>query len=286
MSGFFKRLGTWCLQSSLWIVALGLMLASSGIDGTYMERLNAWPSFGYILNFMSDVANLILMYWYGRLQQDRSPKKQERSRHVLKAEWVAIGYSWLFSWRQLRPQVYNVETMPVLSKLFGAGETGSAWEVEVLALVFAGFIPLILAFIGYVQSLLAGRLEDEQKVSAKATQEVTSGRSNTQRTPIDDEHDQPYSARSAHRATAQDDLARSVGTQDAKDRPVVSVLSPEERRAQALALWSQDPMLTQESMAQALGVSRQTVSRDFAHMSADGIVKKNGNGVEVLPSKD
>lgn len=150
----------WLKTNSLWLVAIGLMLASSGIDGAYMEKLNAWTWFGYILNTTSDIANPILMYWYARLQQDRSLVKKRNSRHLLKAEWVAIGYSWLFSWRQLRPMVYRAETSPLASEL-GGSALAIVIEVELLAFAFAGFIPLLLAFIGYAQALLAGRIENE-----------------------------------------------------------------------------------------------------------------------------
>ena len=95
---------TWMLENSLWLVALGLMLASSGIDGAYMSRLmtpGLWP-LGYILNTMSDVSTMVVMYWFGRLRQ--SPKGTKRYRlaaWLLLSEVVSVGYSWFFSWRQL-----------------------------------------------------------------------------------------------------------------------------------------------------------------------------------------
>ncbi|RPJ18856.1 MAG: helix-turn-helix domain-containing protein, partial [Planctomycetaceae bacterium] len=119
----------------------------------------------------------------------------------------------------------------------------------------------------------------EQKVSAKATQEVTGEQGNTERAPRRDAHDQPDSMRLVHQTTRQD---AAVGAKDAQDSPVGSVLSPDARRKTELALWAQKPMLTQADLALSLGVSRQTVSKDFAHMSTAGIVKRNGNGVEVL----
>ncbi len=59
-----------------------------------------------------------------------------------------------------------------------------------------------------------------------------------------------------------------------------------ERYSRELELWRADPLLTQAGVAERLGMSRQTVGRDFAEMSAMGMVKRNGQGVEVLPSRD
>ena len=60
-------------RNSLWIMSIGLMAASSGIDGAYMAAWMpagaAW--LGYVLNTTSDVASEVLMYWFGRLQQER-----------------------------------------------------------------------------------------------------------------------------------------------------------------------------------------------------------------------
>jgi hypothetical protein len=64
---------------------------------------------------------------------------------LLPAEIVAILYSWFFSWRQLRAILPAVEP--------------EAWPW--VSAVAAGFIPLLLAFVGYAQSLLAGKLETE-----------------------------------------------------------------------------------------------------------------------------
>ena len=137
----------WVKRNSLWLVGLGLMLASSGLDGVYMAKWMSGAAWlGFVLNTVSDVANLTLMYWYGRFRQ--SPKGSKRYRlaaAMLPSEIIAALYSWLFSWRQLRAVLPAVEP--------------EHWRW--VAPVAAGFIPLLLAFVGYAQSLLAGKLDDE-----------------------------------------------------------------------------------------------------------------------------
>lgn len=136
-------------RNSLWIAALGLMLSSSGIDGAYMAKMMEpflWM-LGYVMNSVADLAGLIIMYWYGRLQQEgRGSKKWRLSRALLGAEIVAVSYSWFFSWRQLIRALQPVEQQDTI------------W----VAPIAAGFIPLLLAFIGWAQALRAGKFEDQQ----------------------------------------------------------------------------------------------------------------------------
>lgn len=143
------RIANWLLGNSLWLAAFGLMLASSGIDGAYMASMmesNLWP-LGYVMNTMSDVSGLAIMYWFGRLQQEhRGSKKWRLSRVLLGGEVVAVCYSWFFSWRQLIRTLQQVEYQDTI------------W----VAPIAAGFIPLLLAFIGWAQALRAGRFDDQQ----------------------------------------------------------------------------------------------------------------------------
>ena len=146
-----KRFWARMMQSSLWLVSIGLMLASSGIDGAYLSRLMPvepidlrWM--GYVLNTMSDVGSEVLMYWFGRLRL--FPKNSKRYRMaviLLPAELLTIAYSWFFSWRQLLLIMPAVEPQ------------AAQW----VAPIAAGFIPLLLSAIGYAQALLAGRIEKE-----------------------------------------------------------------------------------------------------------------------------
>jgi hypothetical protein len=105
-----------------------------------------WAWLGLVLNTMSDVSGMVLIYWYGRLQQDRSSRKRRLSNVLLAAEVVAVLYSWFFSWRQLRAVLPQHEPQDW------------AW----VSIIAAGFIPLLLAFVGYAESLLAGRLADRK----------------------------------------------------------------------------------------------------------------------------
>jgi hypothetical protein len=146
-----KKLTNWLARNSLWCIGILLMLASSGLDGAYMARWQpeqmAW--LGYVLNTVADCGGMLLSYWYGRLQMDRSVVKRRRSRVLLIGEGIAIAYSWFFSWRQL---------LIVLPAIEGGA---TAW----VAPVTAGFVPLLLAAIGYTQALLAGRIESATAVS-------------------------------------------------------------------------------------------------------------------------
>jgi len=142
----------WIGNNVLWLAALGLMLASSGIDGTYMVSMMQRPLWwlGYVMNTMSDLGGLAIMYAFGRLQQEpKRSKKWKLSWMLLGAEVVAIGYSWFFSWRQL------------LRALLPTEQGDTVW----VAPIAAGFIPLLLAFIGWAQALQAGKLEEELATS-------------------------------------------------------------------------------------------------------------------------
>jgi hypothetical protein len=106
---------------------------------------------GYILNTTSDVAGLVIMYWFGVFRQ--SPKNSKRYRlalALLPAEIVAVGYSWYFGYLQL------LLVLPAVIQ----------GDVQGVARVSAGFIPLLLAFIGFAQSLLAGKWESEPRTGS------------------------------------------------------------------------------------------------------------------------
>jgi len=136
----------WIRDSSLWLVGLGLMLASSGLDGVYMAKWMppGWWVLGLVLNTMADIANLILMYWYTRFRQSpKGSKRYKLAAGLLPAEVVAVGFSWFLSWRQLRAVLPAVEPQH--------------WRW--VAPISAGFIPLLLAFVGWAQALLAGKLD-------------------------------------------------------------------------------------------------------------------------------
>ena len=152
----------WLLSNLLWLAGFGLMLASSGIDGAYMSDWmpDGFGWLGYVLNTTADVSGMILTYNFGRLQQDRTKAKRKLSLFLLGAEVIAVVYSWFFSWRQL------LLILPAIEPL------AYKW----VAPVAAGFIPLLLAFIGYAEALIAGRFEaTDAKTSATGTTAATTG---------------------------------------------------------------------------------------------------------------
>ena len=147
-----KKFFDWLLKSSLWMAGFGLMLASSGLDGAYMARWMppSWGWLGFVLNTTAAISGMILTYFYGRLQQDGA-KKRRLSNVLLAAEVVAVGYSWFFGWRQL------LAVLPVVEPV----------DYRWVAPLAAGFIPLLLAFIGYAESLLAGKFDVPVDAAAK-----------------------------------------------------------------------------------------------------------------------
>lgn len=147
----------WFLRASLWIASAGLMMASGGLDGAYLAKLmpEGWGLLGLVLNLVADITSELGMYWYGRLRMDRSLTKKKGAKWILVGEVVLVGYAWLFGWRQLVPIVAQVDpTAPWM-----------AW-------VGAAFIPAALIVVGYIQSLLAGRIESETKVGQGETAAV------------------------------------------------------------------------------------------------------------------
>jgi amino acid transporter len=140
------------LANSLWVASIGIMLASSGIDGAYLAKIMNPFWLGYVLNTVSDVASEILMYWYGRLTQDYSSTKRRRAKWLLVVEVILAGFAWLFGWRQLLPIIETHD-----------GAQAAKW----LAPLMAAFTPVALIGIGYAQSLLAGRIEKETETQDK-----------------------------------------------------------------------------------------------------------------------
>jgi len=149
-----KRFWNGFLRISLWLASIGLMIASSGVDGAYLAKLMplGFGWLGLVLNTVSDVSSEIMMYWYGRLQMDASSAKRKGARWLLAVNGLLVGYAWLFSWRQLLPIVRQIEQ--------GAAE----W----LAPLMAAFIPVALVGIGFAQALLAGRIETVKEMPKAA----------------------------------------------------------------------------------------------------------------------
>jgi len=147
------------LMLLLIVASAALMLASSGIDGAYMARWmpSGWGWLGFALNTTADLTGETLMYAFGRLQQERRGSKRQRaSWAILGAEVVTVLFSWFFSWRQLRAVLPAVEPQ--------------AWNW--VSAVSAAFVPLLLAFCGYAQAVLAGRFGESERQSDPGPQNV------------------------------------------------------------------------------------------------------------------
>jgi len=127
----------WFEKNMLWLVGVGLMLASSGIDGVYMAKWMPITVLGFILNTVADVADMVLAHKYGKLQRKKSDEKRKWALLLLGGEICAIGYSWFFSWLQLRIVLQAIEPQ----------------DYKWIAPVAAGFIPALLFFLGFAQAL-------------------------------------------------------------------------------------------------------------------------------------
>ena len=142
-----KRMRAFFHDNALMVAGMLLMLASAGVDGKFMSL---WMSdglawMGYVLNLVSDASGYVMSNAYGRLQNEDDETKRKLSRFLLLGEFVNIAYSWLFSYLVLRERFVVIFTRAIFGSL--------ATEIEVLAFVSAGFVPLMLTFLGYADSL-------------------------------------------------------------------------------------------------------------------------------------
>lgn len=142
IKGFFSKVRDLLRDNSLWIAGVAIMLASSGVDGTYLSKWqpDGWGWLGYVLNTSADLATEILMYWYGvyRRNNAKGTKKYRMARVILVFDLVLAWFSWFFGWRQLIPIMDDIE----LEKR------------SLIAGISASFAPVTLMAIGYCQSLL------------------------------------------------------------------------------------------------------------------------------------
>lgn len=142
-----SKIRTFLEDNALMLAGMLLMLASAGVDGKF---LSMWMSpglawLGYVLNLVSDSSGYVLSNAYGRLQNSEDANKRKLSRFLLVGEVVNIFYSWLFSFLVLRERFIAFHVNPITNNL--------STEIEVLAFISAGFVPLLLVFLGYAESL-------------------------------------------------------------------------------------------------------------------------------------
>lgn len=226
-------------QNSLLIIGLGLMLASSGIDGAYLTRIMPSGFFwlGLILNTTADVSGMVLTYYYGLLKRvsPKGSRKYKMANILLGAEVFAVFYSWFFSWRQLLIVMQSVESADY------------AW----IAPIAAAFVPGLLAFIGYTESLLAD--DETNETGAKVTRKVAEvSRSDAQVSHIE-------------------------------TKPEVKPFKHNEVSKTILESYMSNPHATKTEVAQLAKVSRTTVNNYLQQMQVAGLlqVSDNGNGVKV-----
>ncbi len=224
-----------------------LMLASAGVDGAF---LSMWMSdgfgwLGYVLNLVADATGYVLSNAYGRLQNDEDDDKRKLSKVLLVGEFVNIAYSWLFSYLVLRDRFLTIFTRPI----FGNVNT----ELEILAFVSAGFVPLTLTFLGYADSLNKTKPKKRQSTVKKSVSNL--GKEDTDHaTPVD--------------ALALANVARQAQADNVLDS--------------LLTFYASNPRATQTDAAAAVSRSRQWVSGKLAELEAEGAIKRNGHGVEIL----
>jgi hypothetical protein len=190
---------------------------------------------GYVLNTMSDITSMVLTYYFGVFQGSQNPEKRRASKVLLYADGISVLYSWFFSWRQLRFMIPQIETTPL---------TGKAWEVELVAFLSAGFIPLTLAFVGYAQSL---QVTEDIKPEIKKP------------------------------APKQEKTVNPGGLESLTPDP-----EKRERLQRLLTLYQENPKTPKTHIAKKLDVTPTTVYGYLNDLEAAKIIKRNGSGVIVL----
>jgi hypothetical protein len=129
-----KALHSWIKKSASTLIGVGLMLASSGLDGVYMSMWmpSGWAWLGFVLNTMADISDLYLGHRAGRLIRSKDPIRRWGALAVFAGQLIAIIYSWFFGFRQL------LRVFEVLEPT----------NTRALAFWAAGSIPLLLAVLG------------------------------------------------------------------------------------------------------------------------------------------
>lgn len=140
------------LRVILLAASVGLMIASSGLDGSYLSRAMG-PYFGYTLNTVSDIVSEVLMYAFARIRQTarKDSKAWKLSYILLGINLCIVLYAWFFGWREL------LITLPAVE---GAA---AAW----VAPIMAGFVPIGILGAGIAQALVDGKFDQSSTTDAK-----------------------------------------------------------------------------------------------------------------------
>ena len=186
------------LKYSLWIVGFGLMLASSGIDGAYMSRMmpDEWEWLGLVLNTTADIAGMVLTYYYGVIRREnaKNTKKWKLARWLLLAEIFSVGYSWFFGWRQLLIVMIPIEG------------NATVW----IAPIAAFFIPGTLGFIGFTESLLVDKPQDDTKKVQPKTQPAQPQEKKKEKMKLNDTARKVLQSYSANPDATQTQVAQDI----------------------------------------------------------------------------
>jgi len=242
-----KRIRDFLQDNALMVSGMLLMLASAGVDGKF---LSMWMSdgmgwMGYILNLVSDASGYVMSNAYGRLQNDDDERKHNLSKVLLVGEFINIAYSWLFSYLVLRDRFMTFFTRPIFGNL--------TVELEVLAFVSAGFVPLSLVFLGYADSLNKTKPKRRRANVTKAVSNLP------KLDKLPDKEADVLTVANATRATQAQQAIKDL-----------------------LTFYADSPMATQAEAGMAVSRSRQWVSSKLAELETEGAIRRNGHGVELV----
>lgn len=244
----------WIEKNMLWLVGVGLMLASSGIDGVYMAKWMPITLLGFILNTVADIADMVLAHKYGKLQRKKNPEKRKWAVLLLAGEICAIGYSWFFSWLQLRIVLKVIEPQ----------------DYKWIAPVAAGFIPVLLFFLGFAQALddtSADLLETETKPMQVARKPDVVALQE----PTDDQKIAQAKFQASTVAFIKEQVAE-IAAQPVKLN---------DRQISVLEMLATQPDATYTAIGATHGVSRTTAKKDTETLISASQLRRNGHGWEV-----
>ena len=248
----------------LMLAGMLLMLASAGVDGKF---LSMWMSeglawLGYVLNFVSDASGYVLSNAYGRLSADAD--KRKLAQLLLVGEYVNILYSWLFSYLVLRERFHIFYVNPIFDNL--------RIELEILSFVSAGFVPLLLVFLGYADALnktsegVQNSPDGLRTLYNKIMGDVQMLLDNNMK--ILNESRPHLETSKAVQCSDLDSL-----TDDPEKRERLQLL---------LEIVQDNPKTPIRKLADALNVSNSTVYSYLNELESVQMIRRNGDGVKVL----
>ena len=259
-----KKIRKFLEDNMLMLAGMLLMLASAGVDGKFlsmwMSASLAW--LGYVLNFVSDASGYVLSNAYGRLSADTD--KRKLARLLLVGEYVNILYSWLFSYLVLRERFRIFYVNPIFDNL--------RIELEVLSFVSAGFVPLLLVFLGYADALnkTSEGVPDSPDRLQALSNKIMSDVQMLLDTNLEFLNESKATLETS--ATIQAPTLESL-TDDPEKRERLQLL---------LEIVQDNPKTPIRKLADALNVSNSTVYSYLNELEDVQMIHRNGEGVKVL----